>query len=166
MTVFASTVPASESDGVPYANSAVLPGAEADLYNGVGGDPIGLPYSVAFLADVLFTAQGPISSQTAYVVAQTDLGDGNWIDVAWCQFTGTSGTGLFVLSGGATGANSFQQSRAVGTSPGSGGSNQIPLGGRLRFVGKCSLTASTSSSSGSAGSQVTVSIRYRLVAYR
>jgi hypothetical protein len=133
-------------------------------------DPAPVLYTEAVLASVVLTAVGSLTSNTTYVVLQTDLGDGVWIDVAWCVWTGLSGSVTFVLSGGVAGANSFQQSRASGTAPGSNGSNQIPLGGRIRFVGKSTINSSSSSPSPSPGPAplpgVAVTIRFKLLGLR
>ena len=153
MAIYDTLKGANQTDGRTYCSSVLLPAAEGDLYNqGTNNakpeDPIIVLYHEAILAVVTMTAQGPISSDTAYVVMQTDLGDGNWVDVAWCTWTGTTGSAVFVLSGGVSGANSYQNSRPTGTAPTPlQGSNQIPLGGRIRFVGKASVTTGSSSSS-------------------
>ncbi len=169
MTIFASTTLPAGLDGLPYATLARLPGAEASLFNAPLPlvDPVPLPYEQAIFAVVQFQVSGALSANTAYVVLQTDLGDGVWIDVAWCLTSITSGTATFVLSGGVAGANSFQQSRAVGTAPAANGQNQCPLGGRIRFVGKAATTANTSSSSSSgAFIGLLVTIKYKLLGLR
>ena len=169
MTVFASGQPAASLDGIPYATAAALPGAEGDLFNLSSPpffDPVPVVYDCGILAIVQLTANNNPSSNSAYVILQTDLGDGVWVDVAWCIWTGTSGTVTFVLSGGVAGANSFQQSRATGTAPSSNSSNQMLLGGRIRFVGKATIGANASSSSGQAGTSVTATIKYKLLGLR
>lgn len=100
---------------------------------------------------------------------QTDLGDNVWYDVAWAQWAVVAGQGNFLICGGVAGANAFQQTRAVGAAPGSSGSNQCPLGGRIRFVGK--WTGSSSSSSSSPGGlvaigQVSITVRYKVLGLR
>lgn len=152
MATFANIQPRLPTDGTLYSIAVPLTTTEADLYNGVGGDPASVRYNAAFMAIVQLTIVGSFSANSTYIVAQTDMGDGVWIDVAWLVWTATTPqTAIFALSGGVAGANSFQQTRAAGTAPASNGANQIPLGGRLRFVGKASLTSSGSSSSSSGG---------------
>jgi hypothetical protein len=170
MTVFASTLPSAEPDGVPYAVGAFLPAAEGDVGNQSANqpqnDPISVMYSCAICAVVQLTVQGNPSGVSAYVVMQTDLGDNVWIDVAGIV---TSTGGTFLLSGGVSGANAFQQTRPVGTAPTSNFSNQFTLGGRIRFVGKWSQGSSSSSSSSSSGaiaSAVSCTIRYKMLGLR
>lgn len=159
------------SDGVKYAVSTPITTTEADLFNQAAPNPDPIPVieGQACFATVVLTAQGGVLLDNSYVVMQTDLGDGNWIDVAWIVWTGLSGSAVFALSGGVAGSNGLQQTRAAGTAPSSNGSNQIPLGGRVRFVGKATLTLSGSSGSSiSPGleGQVTASIRYKLLGLR
>jgi hypothetical protein len=143
---YASTAIPLTKDGTPYAVASPVPVLEGDVANTAPGNyPVG-PDQAA-LAVVTLTAQGAMSNQTTYIVMQTALSDGTWIDLAWCTWTGTSGSVTFVLSGGAAGANAFQQ-RVAGVSPAPAlGSNQCPLGGQIRFVGKSSQGSSSSSSS-------------------
>jgi hypothetical protein len=96
---------------------------------------------------------------------QTRLSDGTWVDVAWCTWTGIVGSATFVLAGGFAGAISFQQ-RAAGVAPSpANGSNQFPLGGQVRFVGKSSVTGSSSSSSAGPGvvAGVLATVTFKLV---
>jgi hypothetical protein len=171
MPGFANVLPSSLSDGVFYANQAALPAAEADVFNQgpVQSSPMVNDFDQALQAEVLFTAQGPLASNTSYVVLQMDFGDNNWFDVAWCTFQGLSGTGLFYLSAGAFVNNVFQQTRAVGSPPSPpNGTNNCQLAGRFRFVGKTSLGSSSSSSSGQPGqpAQVLVTIKYKKLGLR
>lgn len=157
MTAFANSPPARGTDGVPYCTAAPIPAAEGSLFNLSSPpffDPVAVLYGEAVQAVVQLSLQGAIGSQSSYVVMQTDLGDDVWIDVAWLSWSsGPTGTATFVLSGGVAGANSFQQSRSVGTAPSPpNDARQFPMGGRLRFVGKATITASSSSSSSSARS--------------
>lgn len=167
MTTFANTTVTPGTDGIYYAKGAVMPGAEADLFSGGAGyDPAPLPYEAAVVASVELSIAGTFTANTTYVVLQTDLGDGVWFDLAWCVWSALTGSANFLLSAGATGANAFQQTRAVGTAPASNGSNQCPLGGRIRFVGKSSLTQSSSSSGSPGNPGVTVTIKYKLTPLR
>jgi hypothetical protein len=162
-----SAVPAL-TDGLFYCVNKSLSGAEVDLFNQNGPDPVPVLYNEAILAVVQFTSQGGLASASSYVILQTDLGDGNWIDVAGVVWTGT-GTVLFAMSGGVAGNNVLQQTRAVGTAPGTNFSNQMCLGGRIRFVGKGTTSSSSSSSSSSSGSlppAILCSIKYKLLGLR
>jgi hypothetical protein len=130
--------PAALTDGIVYANSIVMPTANADTDLGT---PIPVAYNQAALAEVFLTIAGGPATNSTFVVMQTDMGDGNWIDVAWMVTTATAnGTLIFFLSGGVAGAGAFQQTRVAGAAPASNNANQMPLGGRIRFVGKTALT--------------------------
>jgi len=176
MSAFANAFSGPQSDGMPYCTNKAVPAAENDLYNfqpsvPPGKDPVEVLYGEAIVAIVVLTAAGSIQSQTTFIVLQTDLGGGNWIDVAWITWTGTTGSATFVLSGGAHGANAFQQDRATGTAPNpTSGSRQFPLGGRIRFVGKSSINAtaqaSSSSSSSAGGPSISCTIRHKLLGLR
>jgi hypothetical protein len=169
MPQWANTSPFPEYDGVLYCLNAILPGAEGDLSATLGQtaypDPV--LYGQAFFATVVLTALGPISSNTSYVVAQCDCGDGVWVDIAWLTWTGTAGNATFCLTGGSFTANSLT-TRTAGTAPSPpAGSNQCPLGGRLRFVGKAIVNGSSgtgqpSSPSGQAPS-VACAIKVKLL---
>jgi hypothetical protein len=167
---FANIVPSAPTDGVPYAVNFLLTSQELDIFNGPAADlhPVPITFDQAIFAIVQFVA-GQGASQPSYVVMQTDLGDGVWIDVSSCQWTGTSGQATFVLSGGVGGANSFQQTRAAGTNPGNT-FQQCPLGGRVRFVGKTGPSASSPSPSPSSpsvvGPPMQVTVKYRLLGLR
>jgi hypothetical protein len=169
---FANAVAGPTTDGILYCSNKILPAAEADLYNASTPDPIPLPYEVAIVASVELVVSGNPGSNSSYVVLQTDLGDGVWYDLAWCLLTSVNnGAANFLLAAGVGGANSFQQTRTVGTAPAGNGSNQCPLGARVRFVGKSSLGSGSSSSSSSSGSpgnplQVTAKIVYKIVGLR
>src|SRR4051812_7228334 len=101
------------SDGVVYATAVPLTATEAAL-----GDAASTPALIAVIegqtlvAVVKLSVTGFITGNNSYVVMQTDLGDGTWIDVAWIVWTGTQGSATFVLCGGGVGAmnNAFQQS--------------------------------------------------------
>jgi hypothetical protein len=169
MPTYANVTPAALVDGQAYSTSVALTSTEADLFNQSSGpDPVPVKYGEAVIAVVTFlTVSSPVSN-TTYVVMQTDLnGDGTWIDVAWVVWTGLT-TATFVLAAGVAGADAFQQSRASGTAPASSGSKQIPLGGRIRFVGKSTVGATnqSSSSAGQPATGVRASITYKLLGLR
>ena len=160
----ANIVPTAESDGIVYATSVPLTGTEAVL-----GDAAQVPTVIpviegqTIVAVVKLTINGIIVGQNSYVVMQTDLGDGTWIDVAWAVWTGSQGTGTFVLCGGGLGAmnNAFQQSRQSGQFPSSSSSNAVPLGGRVRFVGKATAVGGSSSVAGTTAG-VSATVTYKL----
>lgn len=167
MPTFANTVPAANNDGILYASAVPLTGTEADLYNGTaldGQDPIQVTYGQAIQAIVQLTVSGSPVGNNTYVVMQTDLGDGVWVDVAWCMYTQKNAPATFVLSGGVAGANAFQQTRVAGSppTPQANGSNQIPLGGRVRFVGKANIYGGSSYVQG-AFAGVLCTIKYKLL---
>ncbi len=136
---FANASPLAMTDGVRYATASALTASEADIANLVQPpqvDPLGLISNQVAEAIVTFSAVGVITTNTSYVVMQTDLGDGHWIDVAWCQWAGITGTATFSLSAGEALANAFQQTRVSGDVPDTVTTFQdCPLGGRLRLVG-------------------------------
>lgn len=163
---FASITPTAPTDGLAYATQVPLTTTEAVL-----GDAAQVPAVIpvqegqTIVAVCKLTVNGLLVGNNAYVVLQTDLGDGTWIDVAWLVWTGSQGTATFVLCGGGIGAmnNAFQQVRQVGQFPvvQAPGSNQLPLGGRCRFVGKATLISGSSSVAGTTP-QVLVDISYAL----
>lgn len=172
MATFANVTPTAIKDGIVYAANVPLTTTEADLYNGVavdGQDPVQVQYGQAIQAIVQVNPQDIIGQSNSYVVMQTDLGDGVWVDVAWCvaATNGISKPRTFTLAGGSAGANAFEQTRAVGQfpTPQANGSNQIPLGGRIRFVGKGILSGGSSSSPGRTAN-VIVNITYKLLGLR
>ena len=149
-TPYANILPAPRSDGLLLANLFRMPAAEGVLFN-VPIPPNVSPTPVIFqqsaLAIVKFTTSGSITSNTTYIVMQTDLGDDVWVDMCWAIWTGTAGPAIFVFSNGVADANSFQQTRAVGSAPSTAlGSNQMTLGGRIRFVGKSTVAGGSASS--------------------
>ncbi len=167
MTV-ANIIPTAETDGLIYSNGVPLTTTEADLWGGPNAvlpDPIGVAEGQTIVAVVKFVINGLITGNNSYVILQTDLGDGTWIDVAWIVWTGGQGAATFVLCGGGLGAmnNAFQQLRTPGSPPTvqANGSNAVPLGGRVRFVGKASLISGSSSVAGTTP-QVLTTITYRL----
>lgn len=160
MPTYANVTPIAAVDGVLYANAVPLTSTEADL-----GTAFPVLYGQSVLAIVQFSISGYVNSNQTYVVMQVDLG-GAWVDVAWVVFTGNSGLATFVLSGGGVGNinNAFQQSRNANSapSPAANGSNQMILGGRVRFVGRASLTGGSSAVPGTFIG-VTATIRYKLL---
>ena len=165
MATFANIVPnPALTDGIPYATGVPLTSAEAAL-----GDAVATPaliptaFNEAISAVIRLTINGLIVANTTYVVLQMDMGDGVWVDLNWMVWTGSQGTATFVFSNGVAGANTFQQSRNSGQppTPQANGSNQMVLGGRLRFVGKTIATGGSSSAAGTT-SGVSVTITYRL----
>ena len=167
---FANASPTTVMDGRPYSTEKVMPAAEGQLYNQSGGsNTIGVGAGEAALVTIVFTACGNPLTNTTYAVLQTRLRDTDvWVDVAWCVWTGTAGQAIFILSGGVAGANAVQNTRASGTAPGSNGSNQIPLGGQIRIVGKSTLGSQNPSSSPfqAAPQQVTATIAVKLLGLR
>lgn len=161
----ANIVPTAESDGIVYANAVPLTSTEASLGDGNTPDPVPVPAGQTIVAVVKLTINGFVTGNSTYVVLQTDLGDGTWIDVAWLFSNQVQGTATFVLCGGGLGAmnNAFQQSRNSGQvpTPQASGSNQVPLGGRVRFVGKTVMTSGSSIAQGST-SIVTATVTYRI----
>ncbi len=162
MPTYANVTPISQVDGLPYATAKQMPTAgEADLFNASGPDPVPVLFGQGAIAVVKFTVTGTPDAMLAYVVMQTDLfGDGNWVDVAWGRSVITAASDTFVLSGGVAGANAVQQTRASSSSaPSSSGATQIPLGGRVRFVGKVAFTNGTTP-------KCVVDITYKLLGLR
>lgn len=162
----ANITPLALTDGIVYANNVPLTSTEAVL-----GDARQVP-SVIPIADgqtivavVTAVINGLITGNNTYVVMQTDLGNNTWVDVAWLVWTGGQGQAVFVLCGGGLGAmnNAFQQSRVAGAfpTPQAVGSNAVPLGGRVRFVGRATLLSGSSSIAGTTPS-VLVTITYRI----
>lgn len=176
MPNFASVTPPATTSGVVYCSEKELPAVEGNLFNRTDSapNPVGLPYGAAVAAAVRLRSAGQVTSNTCYVVLQTDLGTvdnaGNtvWYDVAWVVSTIIgSTTADFWLCGGVAGANAFQQVRAAGTAPSGHGSNQMCMGDRFRFVGKATLNSlgSSSSPSGSAP-RILCTIRYKILGLR
>lgn len=160
-----SITPLALIDGVIYASSTPLTSTEASLNNQAIPDPIPVIEGQEIVAVIKLTVNGIIVGNTTYIVMQTDLGDGTWIDVAWIVNTINQGTAIYVLCGGGRGimANAFQQSRQSGQAPvvQANGSNAVPLGGRVRFIGKTTIVGGSSSVSGTT-SGVLATITYKL----
>lgn len=160
--------PAAPSDGVLYASEVPLTSTEAALGGSSAGEAeIPTTYGEAIIAVVKLTANGKLTGNSTYVVLQMDMGDGIWVDMCWCFWSGTMGTATFIFSNGIAGANVFQQTRDSGAvpTPQANGSNQMALGGRLRFVGRTAMTGGSSIASGSTAG-VVATIRYRLLGLR
>lgn len=172
MAKFASTTIGPLSDGAVYAQNLLLPAQEGDLYSTVPGqafDPVPTLYAQAMFAIVEFSAYNVLTDTACYVVLQTQLGDGQYIDLSWVTFNAIGNSkGVGVLTAGAFAGSGFMQTRQPGTPPSpANGSNSCPLGGQLRFIGQGNFTASQSSaSSGPAGNGVYVNILYRLIGLR
>lgn len=159
-------VPTALIDGIVHASASPLTPTEATLGNQSTPDPIPVVEGQEIVVVVKLTVTGIITGNSTYVVMQTDLGsDGTWIDVAWLFWAATQGTATFVLCGGGRGAmnNAFQQSRASGQvpQPQANGSNAIPLGGRVRFVGRTVMTGGSSTLAGTS-TVVSATITYKL----
>ena len=162
----ANITPTAPTDGIAYATAVPLTPSEASL-----GDALNAPALVpvaegqTIVAVVTLTANGVITGNQTFVFLQTDLGDGTWIDVAWCYWNNVTGSATFVLCGGRLGAmnNAFQQSRQSGFAPATqaNGSNAVPLGGRCRFAGFTKMSGGSSSAPGVA-TAVTATITYKL----
>ena len=165
--VNANITPTAASDGILYSNSVPLTSSEAALNGGTGGASdasIPIVQGQTIVAVVQLSINGYIASNNTYLVLQTDLGDGVWVDVAWIVYIGTEGSATFVMCGGGLGQqnNAFQQSRQSGAhpTPQANGSNVVSLGGRVRFIGK-SLVAGGSAVAGTTA-EVSATITYRL----
>lgn len=162
--------PTVETDGIPYCTAVPLTATEADLGDSAKTPaPIAVVYGQVIVAVVRLTVNGFIIGNSTYIVMQTDLGDGTWVDVAWCFYSSTQVPATFVLCGGGLGAmnNAFQQSRNAGQvpQPQANGSNAVPLGGRVRFVGQTKMTSGSSSAPG-ASTAVSATITYKLMTPR
>lgn len=171
MPATVNIVPTEESDGVLYANAVPLTSTEAVLNGGTGAvdEPeIPVSYGISVVAVVQLSINGVIVGNNTYVVLQTDLGDGVWIDVCWIVWTGAQGAATFVLAAGGSSANfSFQQTRDVGQppTPQAAGNKAMPLCGRVRIVGKTIAVGGSSSLAGVTTS-VSATIRYKLLGLR
>jgi len=159
--------PTAESGGIVYANAVPLTPTEAAL-----GDALVTPSAIipivegqTIVAVVQLSINGFITGNGTFVFLQTDLGDGTWIDVAWCFYNKTQASSTFVLCGGGLGAmnNAFEQTRKSGSAPvtQANGSNAVPLGGRVRFSG-FSTTVGGSSSAPGVSTRVSATITYKL----
>lgn len=166
--------PTAPDDGIVYSDAVPLTPTEADLYGGTGVeaiDPIGTTFGQAICAVIQLSINGFITGNSTYVVMQMDMGDGVWVDLNWLFWNATTGSATFVFSNGIAGATTVQQSRNSGQVPlnSSGvqgsGANQLALGGRIRFVGKTTMSGGSSSAAG-VSTQVTATIKYKLLGLR
>jgi hypothetical protein len=125
------------------------------------GTPVVLPAGTqSVTAVVQLTIAGGPASNTMYVALQTDLGDGNWVDVSTTKSTATTnGTTVYQLSAGLGGGSAPAVQRANGTAPGSNATNAGPLGPRIRFTGQATL-------SGGSSPTVKATIRYKVQGLR
>lgn len=150
---FANIEPTPLSDGILYGTNVPITPPEAAL-----GDALVTPVLIpviegqTIIGVVQLTVNGHITGNNTFVFLQTDLGDGVWVDVAWCNTRITNGSVTFVLCGGGVGAmnNAFGPLRKNGSAPATqaNGSNAVPLGGRCRFTGFSALTGGSSSLAG------------------
>lgn len=161
-----SITPTVLTDGLLYANAVPLTFNEASLGDNLKTpDPIAMVEGQTIIGIVKLTANGHITGSNAFVFLQTDLGDGNWVDVAWCNTRMTDGTATFVLCGGGIGAenNAFGPIRQFGSAPATqaNGSNTMPIGGRCRFTG-FGLSVGGSSSLAGTFASIQATITYRI----
>lgn len=173
MVVYSNILPAPETNGITYATNVPMTSTEADLGDGLlSPRPIPADPGLMVVAVVQLTVVGYIVSSNCYVVLQTDMGDGVWIDAAWFTSTINQGTSITALVAGGdsrvlgTGSNTIPQTRAPGTFPSSTlGSSIVPLMGRIRLVG-LALASGGSSSAPGAPSQILSTIKYRMILQR
>lgn len=168
MAATVNITPTAPTDGLVYASAVPLTLTEATLGGGSGAqtpEPISVAFGQTLVAVIQLTVNGIIVGNNTYVVLQTDLGDGVWIDVAWIVWTGSQGTATFVMCvpPSFTGTWVSQQTRQPGSSPTTqaNGSINLALGGRVRFVGKATAVGGSSSLAGS-NTVVSVTIKYKL----
>lgn len=159
-------VPLAPTDGITYASAVPLTPTEAVLGDAAQvATVIPVIDGQTLVAIVQLSWSGKATGAGTFIFLQTDLGDGTWIDVAWCFWSGNQGAATFVLCGGGLGAmnNAFQQSRQSSSAPASqaNGSNAVPLGGRVRFTGFSNLVGGSSNLAG-VTTQVSATITYRL----
>lgn len=165
MTV-ANITPTAPIDGVVYAASVPITTTEATLGDATEiTTSIPITYGQTIVALVELAINGFVTGNSTFVFMQTEIGEGNWVDVAWCFFNSTQAPGKFVLCGGGLGAmnNAFNASRNSNSAPATqaSGSNQMPLGGRVRFTGFTRMTGGSSSAPG-VSTVVSVTITYKI----
>lgn len=162
----ANIVPTAPTEGIPYCTAVPITPPEAMLGDGLK-TPALIPVTEGqtIVAVVELSVNGHITGNNTFVFLQTDLGDGVWVDVAWCNTKITDGSATFVLCGGGIGAmnNAFGPLRKSGSAPTTqaNGSNAVPLGGRCRFTGFSALTGGSSSIAGTVP-LVAATITYKL----
>ncbi len=147
MATFANVKPLPITNGVVYASDVPLTSTEADLGTATQNViPIPIEAGQGIQAVVQLAVSGNPAGNSTYIVMQTDMGGGVWIDVAWCMYTNTQAPNVFVLSAGTPTNNAFQQVRQAGATPNpqANGSNAMVLGNRIRFVGKSILSGGSS----------------------
>ena len=157
VAAFAPVTPlARQPDGQFYVNAVTMPVANADTDLLATPSPVDVRYGHNIGAEVTFTASGSPASNSTFVVMQGRFGvSANWFDMSWCAWTGTTGSASFCLTNGEGGSNAFQQTRVAGAAPASNSSNQMPLPGEIRFVGRSTLSGGTNPA-------VTVTVIYKL----
>jgi hypothetical protein len=156
MVQWANVALAPISDARLYCQNVNLTGTESDLNPTLS--PVPVLYSQALAASVVLTLPAPVTSNSAWVVLQQDLGDGNWRDVSWLLWTATSGSSSWELSAGEAAGGAYQQTRTPGSAPAASGARTATLGGRIRFVGAATLNPISA--------QLLVTIYYRLLGLR
>lgn len=166
-------LPTVPTDGVVYADAVPVTPDEADLNGGSGAQvttPIPIADGQTIVAIVELWSTGHLTGNNTYIFLQTDLGDGVWVDVAWCRFTDTdtlsNNPAKFVLCGGGLGTmnNALGPMRRSNSAPATqaNGSNALPLGGRCRFVGFGKLSGGSSSGAGLNTGHPVCNITYRI----
>lgn len=151
--MLANIIPTAPTDGLTYCSNIPITPPEATLGDGlVVPTIIPVAEGQTIIAVVKLSVNGHITGNNTFVFLQTDLGNGVWVDVAWCNTKITDGNATFVLCGGGIGAmnNAFGPLRLAGSAPTTqaNGSNAVPLGGRVRFTGFSALTGGSSSIAG------------------
>jgi hypothetical protein len=161
-----SITPQPLTDGIVYCRAVPLTPQEAAL-----GDALVAPALIpivegqTIVAVVKLSVNGYITGNSAFVFLQTDLGDGTWVDLAWCYYNQTQAPAMFVLAAGGLGAMNaaFQQARNPSSAPNpqASGSNACPLGGRCRFSGFATAIGGSSSAPG-VSTVVSATVTYKL----
>lgn len=168
----ANITPQAPTDGIAYAVGVPVTPTEAVIGDGlvVTDQVVPIAEGETIVAIVKMWSTGHLTANNTYVFLQTDLGDGNWVDVAWCRFTATDRLSdnpeTFVLCGGGVGAmnNAFGPMRRTSSAPATqtNGSNAMPLGGRCRFTGFGTLGGGSSSAAGLNTGHPVCTITYRV----
>lgn len=163
---YANITPTPPTEGTVYCTATPITPPESALGDAVSS-PVIIPVieGQTIVAVVRLSVNGHITGPNTFVFLQTDLGDGVWVDVAWCNTRITDGSATFVLCGGGAGAmnNAFGPLRQSGSAPATqaNGSNAVPLGGRVRFTGFSALTGGSSAAAGTVP-LVNATITYKL----
>lgn len=165
---YANIVPTAQTDGIPYTTGTVLTATEVDLASATTVDPIPVAENLEITACITITTTGGPNAGDAYVVMQHDHGDGNWFDLAYQNIRGADGNvgnsyNLISVALAGTVQRTPSQKRTAGTNPGTPGTTGGAilggiLAGRIRFVGKSTLSGGTP--------VCTVAITYKLRAPR